>query len=78
MRAFGCHNPNHSDRLLGGDTEGYWAILVDKEYRLQEGLDMIGDMGFELVGIQPTSLMHGGEAAGWYHPSYLYIFKRPI
>jgi len=69
-------------RGLFGDTieEGYWAFKIrdhDKEYSLYDGLNYMGDLGYELVAVQQSWAVHGGEIAGGYYPWYLYIFKKP-
>lgn len=63
--------------LLGGEGEGHWTLQFDKEFRLADGLNHMGELGYELVGIQATDLQSGGSG-GWYKPTYFYIFKKPI
>ena len=64
--------------LLGGQREGYWSLQLDKEYTLADGLDYMGELGYELVGIQATNMRNGGEVSTWYKPDYFYIFKKPF
>ena len=61
---------------LLGHKEGYWVLTLDEEFTLQDGLQHMGDLNYELVGIQAANLKTGGS--GWYQPSYFYIFKRPL
>jgi len=62
--------------LLRGRREGYWTLELGKVYSLEEGLSYMGQLGYELVGIQPTALAGGGQVQVWYTPSFYYIFKR--
>ena len=64
--------------LLGGQREGYWTLQLDKEFSLSDGLTHMGELGYELVGIQLTDMRNGGEVMGWYFPCSFYIFKKPI
>ncbi len=64
--------------FLGGKGEGYWTLRLDKEFNLADGLNHMGELGYELVGIQATDMRNGGEGSGWYNPSCFYIFKKPI
>lgn len=68
-----------SSWLLGGGREGYWALSIDKEFSLSDGLNHMGDLGYELVGIQMTDMLSGGgEVSSWYTPGCFYIFKKPV
>lgn len=64
--------------LLGGQRDGYWALQLDKEFGLADGLNHMGELGYELVGIQATDMRNGGEVMAWYYPRCFYIFKTPI
>jgi len=64
--------------LLGGQEEGYLILALDKEFTLADGLNHMGELGYELVGIQATDMRNGGDVMGWYKPSYFYIFKKPL
>lgn len=55
--------------------EGYWVLSLDREYPLVDGLNHMGELGYELVGIQPTGLRSGGQYGQWYEPSSFYVFK---
>ena len=58
--------------------EGYWIMTLDKELTLANGLQQMGDEGYELAGIQAINMRdNGGAGNSWYAPSYYYIFKRP-
>jgi hypothetical protein len=56
-----------------------WCVRIDKQqYPLSEGLQHLGQQGWELVAIQARDLKtYGGRTVGWYQPTYYYIFKRP-
>ena len=75
-----CPKSNTKKGGLFGDKikEGYWVIQLDKEFPLHDGLNYMGELGYELVAIQQTWAIHGGEVSGGYYPSYLYIFKKPL
>jgi hypothetical protein len=64
--------------LLSGVSEGQWVLVLDREYPLAEGLNRMGDLGYELAGIQLAILETGGRAAGPYAPASIYVFKRPV
>ncbi len=64
--------------VLGGAREGFWMLKLDKEFTLADGLNHMGDLGYELVGIQTTSTLAGGGSPHWFEPSFFYIFKKPI
>jgi hypothetical protein len=58
--------------------EGYWTLTLDEELPLADGLQQLGEEGYELAGIQSTYLRdNGGAGTSWYSPSSIYIFKRP-
>lgn len=65
--------------LLGGSEEGYWRLDVE-DCALEEGLNLMGQDGWELVTVQPSKWPHGGGMTQtyWDRPTYRYIFKRPI
>ena len=59
--------------------EGYWTLTLDSELSLVNGLQQMGDEGYELAGIQVTNLRDsGGANKPWYAPSYFYVFKKPL
>jgi hypothetical protein len=62
---------------LFAPAEGHWALYIDKEYSLADGLAYMGKKGYELVAVQKTWEAYGGTGGGSYNPSYLYIFKAP-
>jgi hypothetical protein len=57
--------------------EGHWTLSLDKEFSLAEGLNYMGQNGWELIATQKTWEAYGGTGGGSYYPSYLYIFKKP-
>jgi hypothetical protein len=64
---------------MGGREEGYWAIQLDREYTLLDGLNAMGEKGYELVAVQPDQAFNaGGGNPGWIRPIYMYIFKKPL
>jgi hypothetical protein len=63
--------------LLREEREGHWILMLDGEYTLAEGLNHMGDLGYELVGIQLAILETGGSRHGQYGPDSIYVFKRP-
>jgi len=72
--------PNNLMRRLANqaidEAEGDWILVLDKEFSLSDGLTYMGNLGFELVGIQANNLKTG-DINTWYQPDYSYIFKRP-
>jgi hypothetical protein len=63
----------------GGKEEGYWAIQLDREYALLDGLNTMGEKGYELVAIQPDLIFNAGQGnPGWIRPIYIYIFKKLV
>jgi hypothetical protein len=64
--------------LLGTRRDGQWILHLDRELPLAQGLNYMGGLGYELVGIQPAVLRSGGEIARYYEPDTFYIFKQPI
>jgi hypothetical protein len=62
--------------LLGPD-KGEWKMAIGKVVSLEDGMNHMGDLGYELVGLHPIELDKG--ALGDLNRSeYFYIFKKPI
>jgi hypothetical protein len=62
---------------------GYYVLrlpnLSDGEFTLEGGLDYMGKLGYELAAVQPKAMpIGGGGILRWLHPTYLYIFKKPV
>ncbi len=65
----------------GEEQRALWHISIrdQGEYGLAEGLKLLGDRGWELVGIHAHTIRDLGSLHGWhYHPEHIYIFKRPL
>ena len=63
----------------GGKEEGYWTIQLDREYALLDGLNTMGEKGYELAAIQPDQAFNAGQGnPGWIRPICLYIFKKTL
>ncbi|WP_146141175.1 hypothetical protein [Stenomitos frigidus] len=58
---------------------GYRVLtLNNQDYRLSEGLDFLGQQGWELTAVHSIDEAHGGELSRIRTLTYLYIFKRPL
>ena len=56
--------------------EKQWVIIVDgKELPLDDGLTLMGENCWELVGIHKSIDYHGGQAPDWDFLSHIYVFK---
>jgi hypothetical protein len=65
--------------LFGAKEDGVWILRLDQDFPLLEGLAQMGELGYELVGIQPSRLVFGGGGRpDWYRPASQYIFKQPL
>ena len=62
----------------GSGREGHWVLEFDREYPLLEGLNHLGSLGYELVGIQTAEMEAGGVEGFDYKPRSIYIFKQPV
>ena len=55
-------------------TKGAWFLTIDKQaYRLTEGLNLLGQEGWQLAGIQAREMEHGRSSR---RPDSYYVFKR--
>ncbi|MBW4471384.1 MAG: hypothetical protein KME45_13405 [Stenomitos rutilans HA7619-LM2] len=52
--------------------------LNGQEYKLAEGLNFLGQRGWELVAVHSIDEAHGGEFSRIRTLTYLYIFKRSL
>ncbi|MBW4690684.1 MAG: hypothetical protein KME27_02835 [Lyngbya sp. HA4199-MV5] len=52
--------------------------LNGQEYKLSEGLNFLGQRGWELVAVHSLDEAHGGEFSRIRSLTYLYIFKRSL
>ncbi len=59
------------------DSEKKYVFQAGDEYTLQEGLDRMGEQGYELVAVHPENLRSAGDPQEWFYPTYVYVFKRP-
>jgi len=59
--------------ILSLSGEGVWRMDLDKQFTLHEGLNYMGEKGYELVGIQLVQESYRGSK-----PCYFYIFKKPL
>ena len=60
------------------DKEGYWVLQVDGEsFGLQEGLEKLGNKGWELAGIQTVRSEDHQLPHDRTYPKSFYVFKRP-
>jgi hypothetical protein len=58
---------------------GYRILTLNgQEYKLSEGLNFLGQRGWELVAVHSIDEAHGGELSRIRTLTYLYIFKRPL
>ncbi|XGV99876.1 MAG: hypothetical protein ACAF41_13210 [Leptolyngbya sp. BL-A-14] len=58
---------------------GYRILTLNgQEYKLAEGLNFLGQRGWELVAVHAIDEAHGGEFSRIRTLTYLYIFKRPL
>ncbi len=75
-----CWNkPTKMGGLLGQTVkEACWMIRLDKEFPLADGLNYMGNLGYELVAIQPCTEWHGGEVPTWHNADFFYVFKKPV
>ena len=48
------------------------------ERRLNNGLTLLGEQGWELAAIQLSGMVAGGSGTHWHNPSSIYVFKRPV
>ncbi len=61
------------------DQEGYWILNIDGESMgLQEGLEKLGNKGWELAGIQTVRSEDHNRPHHHSYPKSFYVFKRPI
>ena len=61
------------------NKNGYRIITLNgQEHKLSEGLNFLGQRGWELVAVHSIDEAHGGELSRIRTLTYLYIFKRPI
>ena len=58
---------------------GYRVLnLNGQEYKLAEGLNVLGQSGWELIAVHSIDEAHGGELSRIRTLTYLYIFKRSV
>ena len=58
---------------------GYRVLTLNgQEYKLAEGLNFLGEHGWELTATHSIDEAHGGELSRIRTLTYLYIFKRPV
>ncbi len=63
--------------LLGRKV--YRVLDIDgTEYELLEGLNFLGQQGWELVAVQQLDEAYGGTIDGCRDLNYLYLFKKPL
>lgn len=71
----------YSSVKVGGKLgkTGYRILTLNsQEYKLSEGLNFLGQSGWELVAVHSIDEAHGGELSRIRTLTYLYIFKRPL
>jgi hypothetical protein len=73
-----CYKETRKAGLFSGNPEGHWVLLLDQEHSLSDGLNHMGNLGYELVGIQQEEIRYGGQIGGVYRPTYIYVFKQPL
>lgn len=57
----------------------YRVLTVNgQDYKLGEGLNFLGQSGWELVAVHSIDEAHGGEQSRIRTLTYLYLFKRPL
>lgn len=69
----------YSSVKVGGTygKNGYRVLALNgREYKLSEGLNFLGQSGWELVAVHSIDEAHGGEQSRIRALTYLYIFKR--
>jgi hypothetical protein len=60
------------------EEEGFWALEISgRQFSLTDGMDYMGEQGWELVAVQPTYHRYGGTGS-WHYIPHWYIFKRPL
>jgi hypothetical protein len=64
--------------MFGSPKEGYWVMTIDgKDFAFKDGLDAMGNGGWELAAVQQEYESYGGTSGGWHYLPHFYIFKRP-
>ena len=59
--------------------ECYRVLDIDgQEYEFLEGLDLLGQQGWELVVVHQLDEAYGGSFGNIRDLNYLYIFKKPL
>jgi hypothetical protein len=63
---------------LLSEEEGIWSLRCNGvDYGLTDGMNYLGQYGWELVAVQQQGQSYGGPVAYWQRLQYWYIFKRP-
>jgi len=58
---------------------GYRVLTVNgQDYKLRDGLELLGQQEWELAAVHTVDEAHGGELSRIRALTYLYIFKRPL
>ena len=52
--------------------------IDDQEYKLVQGLNFLGQQGWELIAVHQLDESHGGQIGGIRDLTFLYIFKKPL
>lgn len=61
------------------EQKGFWTLDIDGETTgLQEGLERLGQKGWELAGIQTVRTEDHDRPHQIGYPKSFYVFKRPI
>jgi hypothetical protein len=59
--------------------KSYKVLDIDgQEYELAEGLNFLGQQGWELVAVHQLDEAYGGTIGDIRDLNYLYLFKKPL
>lgn len=76
-RYFSAYYLVKREGLLGRKV--YRILDIDgTEYELLEGLNFLGQQGWELVAVQQLDEAYGGQMDACRDLNYLYLFKKPL
>jgi hypothetical protein len=76
-RYFSAYYLVKREGLLGRKV--YRVLDIDgTEYELLEGLNFLGQQGWELVAVQQLDEAYGGTMGDCRDLNYLYLFKKPL